>query len=202
MAKKDNFKPKHDEIDVPNLEVLNLMRSARKIARLRPRDSSTGSTSTGTSRTRASSTSASTFPPAGGDRPRHGKKGHRDHGTRWPGAAAGRGARIGRGSWLRSRLQTRCGGRRESLGDGSSFGVAETMVVAAAGWLRTRPGRERPMTKLQAARRRAEVGDVVGGGGEARSPAPAAVAAGQTQHRRGGHQRRVGPATSSARSSP
>ena len=29
MAKKDNFKPKHDEIDVPNLEVLNLMKSLK-----------------------------------------------------------------------------------------------------------------------------------------------------------------------------
>ena len=29
VAKKDNFKPKHDEIDVPNLEVLNLMKSLK-----------------------------------------------------------------------------------------------------------------------------------------------------------------------------
>lgn len=29
MAKKDFFKAKHDEIDVPNLEVLNLMKSLR-----------------------------------------------------------------------------------------------------------------------------------------------------------------------------
>ena len=27
VCKKDNFKPKHDEIDVPNLEVMNLMKS-------------------------------------------------------------------------------------------------------------------------------------------------------------------------------
>ena len=29
MAKKDGFKPKHDDIDVPNLEVLNLMKSMK-----------------------------------------------------------------------------------------------------------------------------------------------------------------------------
>ena len=29
VAKKDNFKPKHDEIDVPNLEVMNLMKSLK-----------------------------------------------------------------------------------------------------------------------------------------------------------------------------
>lgn len=29
VAKKDFFKPKHDEIDVPNLEVLNLMKSLK-----------------------------------------------------------------------------------------------------------------------------------------------------------------------------
>uniref|UniRef100_A0A7S3NL59 Plectin/eS10 N-terminal domain-containing protein n=1 Tax=Aureoumbra lagunensis TaxID=44058 RepID=A0A7S3NL59_9STRA len=29
VAKKDNYKPKHDEIDVPNLEVLNLMKSLK-----------------------------------------------------------------------------------------------------------------------------------------------------------------------------
>mmetsp|Transcript_6561 Transcript_6561/g.17112 ORF Transcript_6561/g.17112 Transcript_6561/m.17112 type:complete len:150 (+) Transcript_6561:42-491(+) len=29
VAKKDNFKPKHDEIDVRNLEVLNLMKSLK-----------------------------------------------------------------------------------------------------------------------------------------------------------------------------
>ena len=123
VAKKDNFKPKHDEIDVPNLEVLNLMKSLKSRGFVRETFNWQYFywylENEGVEYLREYLHLPAEIVPATL------KKATARPGYRWwPRAPAGRGAPRGRGSWLRSRLRTRCRRLWPGRGDGRGLDVS------------------------------------------------------------------------------